>query len=158
MTEKQGEASSASAKLEEIQNKLKSGAHWFGGKGSELSTVALPRIRASLDRPLLRWVSGRTAAAAFVAISGLYCFAIGRDRYQATSEFVIKQPQPPATATTTVLGGLQSISVLSSLEDGRYLQVYLESNDVKESVFPDESAYLKSYSPAAPDVWSGIVK
>ena len=58
MTEKQGEASSASAKLEEIQNKLKSGAHWFGGKGSELSTVALPRIRAGLDRPLLRWVSG----------------------------------------------------------------------------------------------------
>ena len=69
---------------------------------------------------------------------------------------MIKQPQPPATATTTVLGGLQSISVLSSLEDGRYLQVYLESNDVKESVFPDESAYLKSYSPAAPDVWSGL--
>ena len=156
MIEKQGEVSSASSKIEETQNKLKSGAHWFGGKGSELSTVALPRIRAGLDRPLLRWVSGRTAAAAFVAISGLYCFAIGRDRYQATSEFVIKQPQPPATTTTTVLGGLQSTSVLSSLEDGRYLQVYLESNDVKESVFPDESAYLESYSPAVPDVWSGL--
>ena len=125
MTEKQGAASSASAKLDEIQNKLKSGAHWFGGKGSELSTVALPRIRAGLDRPLLRWVSGRTAAAAFVAISGLYCFAIGRDRYQATAEFVIKQPQPPATTTPPVLGGLQSTSVLSALVDGRYLQVYL---------------------------------
>ena len=72
MTEKPRGVRSAASELEETQNKLIAGAHWLGSKGSELSTVALPRIRAGLDRPLLRWVSGRTAAAAFVAISGQY--------------------------------------------------------------------------------------
>ena len=36
-------------------------------------------------------LSGRVLAATFIAISGFYCFAIGRDRYQATSEFVSNQ-------------------------------------------------------------------
>jgi capsular polysaccharide transport system permease protein len=101
-------------------------------------------------------ISPRTIAAAFVLCSAIYCFGIGRDRYQATSEFVIKQPLPPATAATTVLGSLQSSSMLSSLEDGRYLQVYLKSNDVKQSVFPDSASFLKSYAPQAPDQWSGL--
>ncbi|QNI41691.1 ABC-type polysaccharide efflux transporter/ permease component [Synechococcus sp. A15-28] len=86
----------------------------------------------------------------------MYCFGIGRDRYQATSEFVIKQPLPPATASTTVLGSMQSSSVLSSLEDGRYLQVYLKSNAVKQAVFPDPSAFKSIYAPQAPDQWSGL--
>ena len=42
------------------------------------------------------------------------------------------------------------------MEDGRYLQVYLKSNDVKKAVFPDELAYLKSYAPTLPDLWSGL--
>jgi capsular polysaccharide transport system permease protein len=100
--------------------------------------------------------NGSTLAAAFVVLSAVYCFGIGRDRYQATSEFVIKQPLPPATGATTVLGSLQSSSVLSSLEDGRYLQVYLKSNAVKQEVFPDPSTFKASYAPKAPDQWSGL--
>ncbi|MEE2695484.1 MAG: sugar ABC transporter, partial [Cyanobacteriota bacterium] len=101
-------------------------------------------------------LSSRTIAAAFVLCSAIYCFGIGRDRYQATSEFVIKQPLPPATAATAMLGALQSSSVMSSLEDGRFLQVYLKSNDVKQSVFPDSASFLKSYAPKTPDRWSGL--
>jgi len=135
---------------------MQSGARWLGAFGTELSTVALPRIRTGLADARPQLLSGRMLAAAFVAVSGFYCFAIGRDRYRSTSEFVIKQPLPPGSASTMVLGTLQSSSVLSSLEDGRYLQVYLESNEVKNAVFPEEATYLKSYASQLPDVWSGL--
>jgi len=124
--------------------------------GSELSTIAIPRLRSEDRDSRLKLFSGRVLAATFLAVSGFYCFAIGRDRYQATSEFVIKQPTPPGTSAAMVLGNLQSSSVLSSLEDGRYLQVYLESQDVKNTVFPDQAIYLKNYAVQAPDFWSGL--
>ena len=145
-----------SAKLQATRQRMQSGARWLGAFGTELSTVALPRIRTGLADARPQLLSGRMLAAAFVAVSGFYCFAIGRDRYRSTSEFVIKQPLPPGSASTMVLGTLQSSSVLSSLEDGRYLQVYLESNEVKNAVFPEEATYLKSYASQLPDVWSGL--
>ena len=115
-----------------------------------------PSLRSGLQGGLQGLFNGSTLAAAFVVLSAVYCFGIGRDRYQAISEFVIKQPLPPATGATTVLGSLQSSSVLSSLEDGRYLQVYLKSNAVKQAVFPDPSTFKTSYAPKAPDQWSGL--
>ena len=145
-----------SAKLQATRQRMQSGARWLGAFGTELSTVALPRIRTGLADARPQLLSGRMLAAAFVAVSGFYCFAIGRDRYRSTSEFVIKQPLPPGSASTMVLGTLQSSSVLSSLEDGRYLQVYLESNEAKNAVFPEEATYLKSYASQLPDVWSGL--
>ena len=123
-----------------------------GGGSSSVTTELQADSRTSL-RDL---VNASTLAAAFVIVSAVYCFGIGRDRYLATSEFVIKQPLPPATASTTVLGSMQSSSVLSSLEDGRYLQVYLKSNAVKQAVFPDPSAFKAIYAPQAPDQWSGL--
>jgi len=137
------------------QQKTDLSSRWLGKIGGGLKAVEIPRIPSEnsfLRPPLLR---GRMVVAAFLLIAGLYCFVIGRDRYQATSEFVIKQPLPPGT-TPTVLGNLQSSSVLSSLEDGRYLQVYLESNDVKKAVFPEEIAFINSYSTKSPDIWSGL--
>ena len=123
--------------------------------GVETSSV-LPRLRSGLQGGWGNLFNFGTLAVAFVAISGIYCFGIGRDRYQVTSEFVIKQPMPPVTTSTTVLGSMLSSSVLSSLEDGRYLQVYLKSNAVKQAVFPDSSAFRSSYAPQAPDLWSGL--
>ena len=147
---------SRNTKLPTTRQTIQAGARWLGTIGGELSTVANPRTRSDVQPPLTQLLSGRVLAATFIAISGFYCFAIGRDRYQATSEFVIKQPMPPGTSAAMVLGNLQSSSVLSSLEDGRYLQVYLESNDVKKSVFPDKSAFLNTYASALPDIWSGL--
>ncbi len=128
----------------------------FWEKGGEMINRDGPILRSGLQGGFQGLFKGRTLAAAFVVFSAVYCFGIGRDRYQAISEFVIKQPLPPATGATTVLGSLQSSSVLSSLEDGRYLQVYLKSNAVKEAVFPDPSAFKASYAPKAPDQWSGL--
>ena len=156
MTEQPRARSSAEPQHPLAPRRVQEGVRWIGDKGTELSTLALPRIRSSMEGSLGSLLSSRTIAAAFVLCSAIYCFGIGRDRYQATSEFVIKQPLPPATAATTVLGALQSSSVMSSLEDGRFLQVYLKSNDVKQSVFPDPALFLKSYAPKAPDQWSGL--
>ena len=156
MTEQPRARSSAEPQHPLAPRRVQEGVRWIGDKGTELSTLALPRIRSSMEGSLGSLLSSRTIAAAFVLCSAIYCFGIGRDRYQATSEFVIKQPLPPATAATTVLGALQSSSVMSSLEDGRFLQVYLKSNDVKQSVFPDSALFMKSYAPKAPDQWSGL--
>ena len=120
------------------------------------SSSVTTELQADSRTSLRDLVNSSTLAAAFVIVSAVYCFGIGRDRYLATSEFVIKQPLPPATASTTVLGSMQSSSVLSSLEDGRYLQVYLKSNAVKQAVFPDPSAFKAIYAPQAPDQWSGL--
>ena len=136
--------------------KLGQGARLFGSFVGDESSSVTPRLRADLPSSLRDLFNFGTLAAAFVIVSAVYCFGIGRDRYQATSEFVIKQPLPPATASTIVLGSMQSSSVLSSLEDGRYLQVYLKSNAVKHAVFPDPSAFKAIYAPQAPDQWSGL--
>ena len=86
-----------------------------------------------------------------------YCFGIGRDRYTSVSEFVIKQPMPPSATGSVLLGGTaMSTSVLASLEDGRYLQSYLKSSDVKQNVFPDPNVFKARYAPVAPDGWSGL--
>ena len=147
---------SRSTKIQTTLQKIQSGALWLGSMGKEPSEVPVVKMRIDTESPRFQLLSGRVLAATFIAISGFYCFAIGRDRYQSTSEFVIKQPMPPGTSAAMVLGNLQSSSVLSSLEDGRYLQVYLESNDVKKAVFPDKEIYISSYSSGWPDVWSGM--
>ena len=132
------------------------GSNRFWERGGEMFPLGLPTLRSGINRLWEQLCSSSTWAAAFVIVSGVYCFGVGRDRYLATSEFVIKQPLPPATTATTVLGSLQSSSVLSSLEDGRYLQVYLKSNDVKQAVFPDPLAFKSSYAVQLPDRWSGL--
>ena len=139
-----------------IFSKLGEGAPWFGSFSDDPSSSDTSELRSGLQGSLKGLLNSGTLAAAFVVVSAVYCFGVGRDRYQATSEFVIKQPLPPASASTTVLGSMQSSSVLSSLEDGRYLQVYLKSNAVKQAVFPDPSAFKRTYAPQAPDRWSGL--
>ena len=130
---------------------------WVGGKTSELSTLALPRLKSGLDWSWRTLFSGSVLATLFVVGSAVYCFGIGRDRYTSVSEFVIKQPAPPSAVSSVLLGGsMMSPSVLSSLEDGRYLQSYLKSSDVKQNVFPDPSAFKAKYAPVAPDEWSGL--
>ena len=135
---------------------LRSVARLFVSLVGDGSISVTTGLQADSPTSLRDLVNASTLAAAFVIVSAVYCFGIGRDRYLATSEFVIKQPLPPATASTTVLGSTQSSSVLSSLEDGRYLQVYLKSNAVKQAVFPDPSAFKAIYAPQAPDQWSGM--
>ena len=106
---------------------------------------------------LARVAKPRVLISAFLATSAFYCFVIGRDRYTSVSEFVIQQAAPLEGTTASILGGSATApQVLTSLVDGQYLQVYLESSDVKNRLFPDGKKLEKAYRPKFPDFWTGL--
>jgi capsular polysaccharide transport system permease protein len=74
--------------------------------------------------------------AIFVVGAGIYFFAVGRDRYQVTSSFIVRLPQAPQATTSSLLGAtVAGPTMLGSLEDGRFLAVYLTSPEVMKRVF-----------------------
>ena len=94
---------------------------------------------------------------AFLATSAFYCFVIGRDRYTAVSEFVIQQAAPlQGTSASVLAGSAAAPQVLTSLVDGQYLQVYLESSDIKNRLFSDTKKLEQTYRPTLPDIWTGL--
>ena len=106
---------------------------------------------------LARVTKPRVLISAFLATSAFYCFVIGRDRYTAVSEFVIQQAAPLDGSSASVLAGAASSpQVLTSLVDGQYLQVYLESSDIKNRLFPDGKKLEEAYRPKFPDIWTGL--
>ena len=110
-----------------------------------------------LRERLARVAKPRVLISAFLATSAFYCFVIGRDRYTSVSEFVIQQAAPLEGTTASILGGSATApQVLTSLVDGQYLQVYLESSDVKNRLFPDGKKLEKAYRPKFPDIWTGL--
>ena len=109
--------------------------------------------RQRLDRAL----RPKVALSTFLAISAFYCFVIGRDRYTSVSEFVIQQAAPLQGGSASVLAGAAAApQVLTSLVDGQYLQVYLESSDVKARLFPDGKKFEQDYRMKFPDIWTGL--
>ena len=106
---------------------------------------------------LARVAKPRVLISAFLATSALYCFVIGRDRYTSVSEFVIQQAAPlEGTAASVLAGSAAAPQILTSLVDGQYLQVYLESSDVKKRLFPDSKKFKKVYRPQFPDLRTGL--
>ena len=106
---------------------------------------------------LARIARPKVLISAFLATSAFYCFVIGRDRYTAVSEFVIQQAAPlEGTAASVLAGSAAAPQVLTSLVDGQYLQVYLESADIKTRLFPDGEKLEQDYQIQFPDVWSGL--
>ena len=128
--------SSAGSALASVKNSILLTLSRFDNSSSaweiRLSTLRKPRTLISL----------------FLASSAFYCFVIGRDRYTSVSEFVIQRAAPPQAVSSSVLaGGVLSPSVLSSLVDGQYLQVYLASPEVKNRLYADPIVLEKSISP-----------
>ena len=123
-----------------------------------------PSDSLELDQPALVWrqrlkkyAKPRIVISAFLLTSAFYCFVIGRDRYTSVSEFVIQQAAPLQGGSTSVLAGAAAApQVMTSLVDGQYLQVYLESSDIKNRLFPDAQNLEKDYQPKLPDIWTGL--
>ena len=123
-----------------------------------------PADSLELDQPALVWrqrlkkyAKPRIIISAFLLTSAFYCFVIGRDRYTSVSEFVIQQAAPLQGGSTSVLAGAAAApQVMTSLVDGQYLQVYLESSDIKNRLFPDAQNLEKDYQPKLPDIWTGL--
>ena len=104
-----------------------------------------------------RFTKPKVLISAFLATSAFYCFVIGRDRYTAVSEFVIQQAMPLEGASASVLAGSAAApQVLTSLVDGQYLQVYLESSEVKARLFPDGKKLEQDYRSKFPDLRTGL--
>jgi capsular polysaccharide transport system permease protein len=121
---------------------------------SFLAPVELtPVWRERLDR----YTKPRVLISAFLATSAFYCFVIGRDRYTAVSEFVIQQAMPLEGSSASVLAGAAAApQVLTSLVDGQYLQVFLESSEVKARLFPDGKKLEQDYRIKFPDLRTGL--
>ena len=112
-----------------------------------------PVWRERLDR----FTKPKVLISAFLATSAFYCFVIGRDRYTAVSEFVIQQAMPLEGSSSSVLAGSAAApQVLTSLVDGQYLQVYLESSEVKSRLFPDGKKLEQDYRIKFPDLRTGL--
>ncbi|MFZ8905186.1 MAG: sugar ABC transporter [bacterium] len=106
---------------------------------------------------LYRYTKPKVLISAFLATSAFYCFVIGRDRYTAVSEFVIQQAMPLEGSSASVLAGAAAApQVLTSLVDGQYLQVYLESSEVKARLFPDGKKLEQDYRIKFPDLRTGL--
>ena len=115
--------------------------------------LPLPVWRKRLDS----FLKPRVLISAFLATSAFYCFVIGRDRYTSVSEFVIQQAAPLQVSAASVLAGAAAApQVLTSLVDGQYLQVYLESSDIKNRLFPDGKKFEQAFYPKFPDLWTGL--
>ena len=94
--------------------------------------------------------------ALLVGLAALYAFGIGRPRYQSMSDFLVRQPMPPGMMTPSVLGAvLGGPTISGSLEDGRYLEVYLRSPEVMKRVF--YRFYNQGrYTRRSPDLLAGV--
>ena len=103
-----------------------------------------------------RFAKPKVLISTFLATSAFYCFVIGRDRYTSVSEFVIQQAAPLNGAAASVTAGATAPQVLTSLVDGQYLQVYLESADIKKRLFPDPRKFEQSYQIDFPDIRTGL--
>jgi len=111
------------------------------------------QLRAPLE-PVLRIPAPFLLAALVVLGAGLYFFSIGRNRYQVESSFIVRLPQAAPAAGGTLLGStLAGPVMLGSLEDGRFLAVYLTSPEVMRRVFlqlkPEESWARTGRDPLA---------
>ena len=119
------------------------------GRASDLETEATPivrdpsvtglslrqRLKAPLG-PVIRLPWPLIMAGLVAVGSAVYFFSIGRNRYQVESSFIVRLPEAPASTGSSLLGAtLAGPTMLGSLEDGRFLAVYLTSPEVMKRVF-----------------------
>lgn len=127
--------------------------------GETQAAPSSPGLRRRLrDRiqPVLKLPVPVLLAGVVVLGSALYFFGIGRNRYQVLSSFIVRLPETPATSGSSLLGTtLAGPTMLGSLEDGRFLAVYLTSPEVMKRVFlrlQPETAWARN----ARDPFAGI--
>ncbi|MFM9111542.1 MAG: hypothetical protein ACKOPN_13345, partial [Prochlorococcaceae cyanobacterium] len=121
------------------------------GTAAPASAGGKPRRRLDVPTP-----SPLLIGALLLVLSGVYFFGVGRNRYQVVSDFIIRQPDVPTGATAGLLGPVAvGPTMMGSIEDGRFLAVYLASPQVMRRVFmkldPQES-----YAWRGPDPFAGI--
>lgn len=93
------------------------------------------RLREPL-KPIVRIPLPLVLAGLVALGSAIYFFHVGRNRYQVNSSFIVRLPETPPSTGSTLLGNVPAgPTMLGSLEDGRFLAVYLTSPEVMKRVF-----------------------
>lgn len=116
----------------------------------------LRRSLPQLERVSRLRITPLQLGALLLVLSGVYSFALGRPRFQATSDFLVRQPLPPGMVAPAVVGPtIGGPTMLGSLEDGRYLAVYLHSPEVMGRVFA-ELVEQGRYRRRQPDWLAGL--
>ena len=90
-----------------------------------------------------------------IALSGVYFFGIARNRYVVQSDFVVRKADDSVGTTTSGLAALLGGGNQSSLEDARFLDLYLESPQVLidlKRTFDFNAAYART----GLDIFAGI--
>lgn len=93
-------------------------------------------------------------AVAILALAGVYFFGVGRNRYQVVADFIVRQPETPSSTGSSLLGPIVAgPTMLGSIEDGRFLAVYLNSPEVMRRIFqrlnPQDSYAREGRDPFA---------
>ena len=81
-----------------------------------------------------------------IAMSGVYFFGIARNRYVVRSDFIVRKADDTTSASTSGIAALLGGGNQSSLEDARFLELYLQSPQVLQDLlktFDFNAAYAK---------------
>lgn len=90
-----------------------------------------------------------------IALSGVYFFGIARNRYIVRSDFVVRKADDTTSATTGGIAALLGGGNQSSLEDARFLDLYLQSPQVLEDLLKTFD-FNKAYAKLGSDPFAGI--
>ena len=91
-----------------------------------------------------------------IGFFGMYFYGIGRNRFQVSSDVVVRK-SGSSTQTGSSISTLLGLGNQGSLEDARFLKIYLESPqllDELNNVFD----FRKRYEKRNPDIFSGLKK
>lgn len=119
----------------------------------------LSNLKRHFDITLKKFwnLSTRRKSILVLSLAALYCFFLGRPRYLVTSSFIIRSASDNSSISSgSIFSALNTNSNVSrSVEDGRYLSVYLASPKTYDHVF--QPFIIKGfYSVTFPDPLSGI--
>lgn len=82
-----------------------------------------------------------------IAMSGVYFFGIARNRYVVRSDFIVRKADDTTSGSTSGIAALLGGGNQSSLEDARFLELYLQSPQVLQDLlktFDFNAAYARS--------------
>ena len=91
-----------------------------------------------------------------IGFFGIYFYGIGRNRFQVSSDVVVRK-SGSSTQTGSSISTLLGLGNQGSLEDARFLKIYLESPqllDELNNVFD----FRRRYEKRNPDIFSGLKK
>jgi capsular polysaccharide transport system permease protein len=92
-----------------------------------------------------------------ILASGVYFFGIARSRYVVRSDFVIRKAEDTASSSTGGIAALLGGGNQSSLEDARFLDLYLESPQVLEDLMKTFD-FKTAYASRGLDWFAGLDK